>query len=346
MARNRGGLLAQIEGDVADRTVPLSSLLQNCILLGGQAGSERMRAWASQELHGYEGAETVPEYRHVTAALTARISNMAGRNVITQRFDDSVFDSRVREFIRGEVDVQDVRDAVLPFGIGRLEGMADENTDEQYLSPEWAGFIADILNKQHMRPGSIVTDVYWSVPRSAIQGVLVRIRTALAELVAELVALTPEDQEVPDKQAADQVIQFVITGDRSVINYNHIVQHAACGGANVAATAGPVALAGTNGTAIGSQTASGANSSVTGTQVASGTGSSVSGGQSVRAGGHAVIAGQDASVPGSGEQPVKKGWWARLRERGAVVAFAAIITAIAGVAAVVVTIMVAGGWKP
>lgn len=36
----------------------------------------------------------------------------------------------------------------------------------------------------------------------------------------------------------------------------------------------------------------------------------------------------------------------RLRKRGAVVAFAAIITTVAGVAAVVVTIAVAAGWKP
>lgn len=248
MARNRSGLLAQIANDVADRSVPLSSLLQNCILLGGQAGSERMRAWASQEMHGYAGMETVPEYRHVTVALTARITNMAGHNSITQHFDDSVFDPRIREIIREKVDVQD---AIIPFGIGRLEAMASEDTDSQYLVPEWAGFIADMLNDHHMAPGSRVADVYWPVPRSAIQGILVRIRTALAELVAELIALTPEDQEVPDKQLADGVIQFVTTGDRSVINF--IVQHAADGATNIAATDGPVAVAGANSTAVGSQ---------------------------------------------------------------------------------------------
>ena len=57
MAHKRGGLLAQIEADVVDDTVPLSSLLQKCIVLGGQAGSEKMRDWARQELNGYAGAE-------------------------------------------------------------------------------------------------------------------------------------------------------------------------------------------------------------------------------------------------------------------------------------------------
>ena len=53
MAHRRGGLLAQIEAGVLDDIVPLSSLLQKCIVLGGQAGSEKMRDWARRELNGY-----------------------------------------------------------------------------------------------------------------------------------------------------------------------------------------------------------------------------------------------------------------------------------------------------
>jgi len=103
---------------------------------------------------------------------------------------------------------------------------------------------------------------------------------------------------------AHQVVQFVFTGDRPVINY--ISQHAAGGGAN----------------------------------------SGVVGGQAVQAGRDAITAGQDAAVPGGEEQPVKEGWWARLRKRGAVVAFATIISALVGVAGVVIAIMIAAGWEP
>ena len=103
---------------------------------------------------------------------------------------------------------------------------------------------------------------------ASIRGILVRVRTALAELVAELVTLTPQDQEVPDKLAADQVIQFVITGDRPTIHYSP--QHAADGGTNVTvgggSAPGPVTVSGAHGSAIGSQSASGANSSVVGSQ--------------------------------------------------------------------------------
>ena len=113
-----------------------------------------------------------------------------------------------------------------------------------------------------------MAEVYWSVSNASIQGLLVRIRTALAELVAELITLTPQDQEVPDKVAADQAVQFVITGDRPTIHYSS--QQATGGGTNVAvsggAAPGPVTVADARGSAIGSQTANGADSSVVSTQ--------------------------------------------------------------------------------
>lgn len=82
-----------------------------------------------------------------------------------------------------------------------------------------------------------------------------------------------------------------------------------------------------------------------GSQDASGAGASVIGDPSAHAGHDAVASGHDSAVPAA-EQPAKKGWWARLLERGAVVAFSAVVTAVAAVAIVVVTIMIAAGWKP
>jgi hypothetical protein len=94
---------------------------------------------------------------------------------------------------------------------------------------------------------------------------------------------------------------------------------------------GPVIVSGANGSTIGSQTASGANSNVVGSQAANGTDSRMVGGQVVQAGHDAVSAGQDATITSAADQSVKRGWWARLRKRGVVVAFAIIIGAIAAV---------------
>src|SRR5260221_6168003 len=92
-----------------------------------------------------------------------------------------------------------------------------------------------------------------------------------------------------------------------------------------ASAPGPVVVSGAHSSAIGSQTASGANSSVVGSQAANGAASSVVGGQAVQARHDAVSAGQDATIAGAQDRPGKEGWWARLRKRGMVVAFAIIV---------------------
>lgn len=81
MRHKREGLLAQIEAGVLDDTVPLSSLLQKCIVLGGQAGSEKMRDWARQELNGYKGdTEAWPDYRHIPAAVHCSATGHAAQS--------------------------------------------------------------------------------------------------------------------------------------------------------------------------------------------------------------------------------------------------------------------------
>ena len=216
-AYKRGGLLAQIEADVVDDTVPVSSLLQKCIVLGGQAGSEKMRDWARRELNGYAGTHTVPDYRHVPAALMALITNRAGYNGITQRFDDSVFPRQIRDIIRDKVDLEDailgegsacwrqwparIRRASPHPELGRLYRGHAERAQHGTEQPRRGGLLVDLqrVDPRHSGPCSH--------------------RPGRAGCRAG--HLTPQDQEVPGKAAADQAVQFVITGDRPTIHYGN-----------------------------------------------------------------------------------------------------------------------------
>lgn len=312
--------------------MPLSSLLQKCIVLGGKAGSEKMRDWARQELNGYQDFQSIPDYRRLRAQVTLVITNLAGYNPITRPLSASDLGDQLCKILAdNKVELE-----VVPLGtnIGELEALASSNEDEHKLVPYWADVMLQILNDRYIdSTTSRAASIYWSVSRASFQGLIVRVRTALSELAAELIALTPVDQEVPDKLAADQATQFMITGNRPTINYS--LQHATDGGTNAAVAppvSGPVIVSGGQGTAIGSQTASGANSSVVGSQTAQGD--------------HNAIAGRDAASTGTEEQPVKEGWWARLRKRGMVVAFATIIGGIAAVAGTVVAVFAWIGWTP
>lgn len=243
MAHKKNGLLAQIETGVTDVAVPLSTLLQKCIVLGGQAGSEKMRDWARRELGGYDGDDILPGYRHVTAAVMVVITNESGYNPITQRVTDSLFPREIREMIREKLDLEDV-----PFGssIGVLEDLAGTSKEEHRLIPPWSEFVVDTLNQFNKPPNSRAAEIYWSVSGASIRGVLIGIRTALAELVAELIALTPQDQDGPDRQAADQATHFVITGDRTTVHLGSsqlggTVNHSPSGQVNIDGVTGNVA---------------------------------------------------------------------------------------------------------
>jgi hypothetical protein len=327
MSRKRESLLAQIEVGVVDDSVSLASLMQKCIILGGQAGSEKMRAWARQELNGYE-AEPVPSYRRVYTGLSARLTNLAGYNGMTQRISPSAIPARVREFLQ-EKDI-DPEIAILGGGIGELEAMANQDKSEYLLMPSWADLIAGVLSKYSVEQGSTrVEAVFWPLPDAALRGLLVKVRTALAELVAELIALTPAAQDVPDKAVADQAVYLVVNGHRPTIQ---VTAHHAAGGTNVAASpaeGSPVTVSSGTGTAIGSQTASGSGSSVVGSQTASG--------------GHNTLTGRDGPAADS---PPGRGWWARLRKRGWVVAITTSLGGIAGVAAAVLALFAWLGWTP
>lgn len=311
MSSRTGGLLAQIEAGVLDDSVPLSTVLRKVIVLGGKAGSEKMREWARLELNGYVGSkEPLPSYRRIPAALHVRITNQAGYNAITQRINPS----DLPEFMTEQVDVEE---AGLGGGIGELEALAANHGGSDkphWLSPSWSGVVVDYLNKYATDEFSVPVGVYWEVSHASIKGLLVRVRAALAELVAELASLTPGIHDVPTKAAADQAVQFVMTGERPTINI----------------TAQSAAIAGGDGTAVGSQIVSGENSTVVGTQVARDNG---------------TIAGRDSTAPPLPE-PKHEGWWTRLRKRGAVVAFATIAGGMAGVVGAIAAVLTLLEWTP
>lgn len=279
MVSRQGGALAQIQADVVSG-VPLSQLLSKIVVLGREAGSQELLDWANQELHGYVGADSVPVYRHVAAVVMLALADGAGRSAGRQRFSDSLLPEQFREIIRGKFDMAD---AYLSQGVGEVEAMAAAGTAEHDLIPYWSPPIAKALDDHYGKRGVRITDVFWTVSNVSVQGVLVRIRATLAQLVAEMAALTLDDQEAPDKAAADKAFHIVVTGDRPTINYS--AQQAGDGGTNVAvagaAATGPVTVAGAHGSATGSQTATGANATVTGSQAVNGAGSAVAGGLTV-----------------------------------------------------------------
>jgi hypothetical protein len=205
MARRDTTLVAQIESDALDDSVPVATALRKCVVLGGKSGSEELRDWATRELKGYHGQDELPDYRIIGAPLM--IDGVSGRTKVThQQIPPSSLPDFAQEHISERLELRD--------GVGSLEALAQQG--QIRISPPMAADLTRVMNAE-TGPYQHVISLYWSVSPSAIRGALDQIRTALTQLVAELRAGMAAPEEIPSAEAADHAVQVLVTGKRSQV---------------------------------------------------------------------------------------------------------------------------------
>jgi AbiTii len=202
-------LLSQIEEDVlSDR--PLADTLRKCIILGGKAGSRDLREWASRELKGYESDDEPPEYRTVAAPILA--DAVTGNSWVKRQ---RIGVSALPDFVRADVD----ETFTFRQGVGQIEAMIKQSSAKGQvdLSLPMAAEIGRLMDQASDNPFQHIHALYWSVNASALYGIVDQVRTSLAELVAEIRAILPDDVEIPTAAAADQAVNVAVHGKRSTV---------------------------------------------------------------------------------------------------------------------------------
>lgn len=203
MVRRERSLLDEIEDYALADPPKVAAALRRCIALGGRAGSTELRQWAAQELNGYENENSVPPYRIVAAPIL--IDGQAGNNLIS---GENVQYSALPEVVR-EVVAEDIH---LTMGVAEIEAMS-KSGDRTHLRlglPQ-APTIAAIMT-QELGAYRAVHQVYWSVAKSRLSGVLDGVATRIVELVAEIRAGLPDDKEDPSAQLAAEALQVAVHG--------------------------------------------------------------------------------------------------------------------------------------
>ncbi len=200
-------LLDQIEQDVLDENVSVATALRKCVALGGRSGSETLRDWATRELEGYYGSDDLPKYRIIAAPI--RLDGIAGNYQITgQAVPPSTLPDVARDHVKEQVELRE--------GVGHIEELA--KMPEIKIGLPGGGDLTRLMNAESSNPFQRIDTLYWAVSPAAVKGALDQIRTALMKLVAELRAATPAGQEVPSEAAANQAMNFVISGKRAKVN--------------------------------------------------------------------------------------------------------------------------------
>lgn len=212
MRSRDNNLLAQIEAAALDEEHSVAGALRKCVALGGQAGSTELRDWASKELRGYHGDDELPEYRIVAAPIHIDGATPAA-HIKGQPIAPSSLPDFVQEKIREEFEFRS--------GIGELEELvrsSERSGEPVKLQLPMGADIARIMSQESAASGQTILTVYWSISPVSVRGVIDQVRTSLVQLVAELKAGMPDDQDIPSSEAATQAVHVAVTGKRSRVN--------------------------------------------------------------------------------------------------------------------------------
>jgi hypothetical protein len=204
-------LLRQIEQAILDDSTTTTSILQKCNHPRWARRLDRAARVGGQGAARLELDDELPSYRTVNAIM--RIDGHAGHYLIKGQI---IGPEDLPEVVRETASYNNT----LQFrqGLGELEAHARRDNDTVRFTRETGSKIVTMMNYERRGSPRMVHSLYWEVSRHAVEGIVAQVRTSLAELVGELLATLPPDADTPSKQAADQAVQYIVSGKRNTVN--------------------------------------------------------------------------------------------------------------------------------
>lgn len=212
-------LLEEIEQAALDNSADITGALRKCVALGGQSGSEELRAWATRELKGYSGSDELPEYRTVGAPIALDGATF-NTHISGQQIRPGALPAPMCDHIKEELDLR------MPLA-EIMEAIKTADGNVVRMSLPGSADIAALMNYETKQRDPFlvqqITRIYWEVHVTALVRIVDVVRTTLVELVAEIRAGTPHDT-VPTKAVTDQAVSVAIYGDKNRVKLIDVSQ--------------------------------------------------------------------------------------------------------------------------
>lgn len=192
-------LLQSLRERILDESEPLAGLLRKCLLLGAETGSNSLREWARNELHGYGKDDPLPKYRSLpTPAI--EISEISGTFHTTGR--------RVHR-----LELPPKSSEVIPEGLDILQPIAELESLSKTATVSFTtadlSFAKVLWNLELDTDYQQILSLTYAVSGPTIAGILSKIRTQLVEVIADLTADIPLT-ELPRKDQVDSAVSHHI----------------------------------------------------------------------------------------------------------------------------------------
>jgi hypothetical protein len=185
-------------------------LLRKCLVLGAVTGSEELRAWATNELKGYDDAAPLPPYRSITAPLFA--DTVSGRFHATgQQINRLQIPSDLRGGVPETIDFRQSIEEIIQTATGKKTSQKMGYGSFSLVAAGWSEKLPMFQD---------VTALYYQVSTSAVAGIVSAVRTTLVEMVIDIAKDVPLDT-LPSRAKVDSVVKVHVGNNEVNIGGNN-----------------------------------------------------------------------------------------------------------------------------
>jgi hypothetical protein len=202
-------LLDEIIDLAAGEKGSVATLLRKCLVLAHTLKSDRLKAWAENELNGYEAAkeDEVPAYRKTLVTAKGLFLGRLGAQLTDQPIPPAMLREQHRHFAESVILFQP---------IASYEGVGPNSK----LVIEWPANLTLMYRASFFQGQYALNRAWQEVPGSVFVGLIDTIKTRVLRFALELrdeLGLMGEDLHGLPKEKVDQNVTMYIFGGTNVI---------------------------------------------------------------------------------------------------------------------------------
>jgi hypothetical protein len=192
----------------------LSEVLRLCMRLGKQLGNDELIKWARSEATGYDGWDSLPDYRVLSTNVKGTFFGPFGTGLKNVGIPQAVVEKEHRE---------NLFKAHMTEPVGELERLAK---NESSLRADWsADAVAYYQQKEIYENGLALAAAWRQLTPYAIAGILETVRTRVLDFVLRIEGElnvnsaaneVPEEIDRPAPQKVDQIVHNIFYGASNV----------------------------------------------------------------------------------------------------------------------------------
>lgn len=205
-------LIKEIESDILNSEIKLSSILRKAMVLASDLRNEKFKKWINNELNGYQkGSEEIPNYRRIYAPSFGHFLGSFGVQMKNIPIPTLTLQEKIKEFIN---------ELPIHHGVRALESLVE--SDNPNIRVPWPPDIIVLTSDQFYEDYTLIS-AHRTVGKHILEQILDTVRTNLLKFILELQEMYPEIgqsegiiQDIPEEKV-NSVFNTYVIGSQNIV---------------------------------------------------------------------------------------------------------------------------------